>query len=53
MMPGMDKKYQCSKCSASFDSQEELDRHVRDAHKSDKPASTPSTPERREAPSNR
>jgi hypothetical protein len=44
----MDKKYRCAKCSAEFDSQEELDRHVRDQHK--QPSTTPPSPERREAP---
>src|SRR5580765_4145073 len=48
MMPSMDKKYRCAKCSAEFDSQEELDRHVRDQHK--QPSTTPPSPERREAP---
>ena len=46
-MANMEKKYRCGTCNAEFDTQEALDKHVRDQHK---PAPTPSSPERREAP---
>ena len=32
-MATQDKSYRCASCNAEFNSQEELDRHMRSAHK--------------------
>jgi len=48
-MTAPDKKYRCGVCNAEFNSQEELDRHTRSAHKGASPE--PSTPGRKENPS--
>jgi len=42
-----DRKYICGTCNAEYDSQEALDKHIRERHK---PVSPPPAPDRREAP---
>lgn len=46
-MASQDKSYRCASCNAEFNSQDELDRHMKSAHKSGSTESrTPGSSER-------
>jgi len=47
-MTAPDRKYRCGTCNAEFNSQDELDRHMKNAHKGS--TTDPNSPSRKETP---